>query len=107
MSHSLNFGGPGSGGHIMSFTIINYTAGGNGEVFTTQEIGAANGSQGVICALCPPALNSLGVMLFPELVPINSTSGGFKMMQLVSGALVEIPTTTALNATITALVFFD
>lgn len=107
MSHSLNFGGPGSGAHIINFTIIDYTAGGNGEVFTTTEIQAWNGSQGVIVGICPPALNSLGVVLFPVLVPINSTSGGFKMMQLSGGALVEIATKTGLNATMTAVVFFD
>src|SRR5580704_9262069 len=100
MSHSLNFGGPGSGGRLITFTIINYVSGGNGEVFTTTELGISS-AQGVIVALCPPALNSLGVALFAELVPINSTSGGFKLMQLISGALVEIPTTSNLNATLT------
>jgi hypothetical protein len=85
-------------------TIPNYTVG--GEAFTFADFGIvtfatslAQMNGGLFLGQVPPSQNSLGVVLFPV------WSGTLKLFQFVSGAPVEIPTTTALNATFSVLLY--
>lgn len=82
---------------MVQTTIVNYVAG--GEAYTAAEFNVDT-ILGFIIGQVPPAQNSLGVALFPIVGGI-----GLKLYQIVSGALVEIPTTNNLNAVITALVW--
>ena len=95
MTHSISTDTPGLMPILV--TIINYVTG--GEAFTAAEFNVPSISS-VMLGNVSPAQNSLGVPLFPILV-----GGKVKLFQFVSGAPVEIPTTTALNAVIDAILF--
>ena len=99
MSHTLNFGGPGSGQRTVLITIIDYTNG--GEAFTLSEF-SINTLQGVILGNIPPSGSSLAVPLFPVL-----DGAKVRLFQFVSGSPVEIASKVALNASMMAIIFFD
>jgi hypothetical protein len=89
----------------LTVAIPNYTVG--GETFTFADFGIAtfatslaqmNG--GLLLGQVPPNQNSLGVVLFPVW-----TGTTLKLFQFVSGSPVEIPTTSALNATFSVLLY--
>lgn len=77
-------------------TIVNYVVG--GEPVSASDAGV-NGVDAVIFGTIPPSANSLGVPLFPILYGSN-----IKLFKFVSGAPVEIATTSNLNAIIPCLV---
>lgn len=83
--------------HMLQSTIVNYAQG--GEAYTVSELNITT-LLGVLLGQVSPVQNSLGVPLFPVLV-----GGAIKLFQFVSGSPVEIPTTSALNAVITALLW--
>ena len=78
-------------------TIVNYVAG--GEVVPPSELPQTNAVDALIMGTVPPSQNSLGVALFPLL-----SGGKIMLFRFVSGAPVEISSTTALNAVIPCLV---
>jgi hypothetical protein len=78
-------------------TIVNYTVG--GESVALSELNNAYAVNGMIVGTVPTSQNSLGVPLFPLF-----DGGKVKLFRFVSGAPAEIPTTSALNAVVHALV---
>lgn len=96
MSHTLSQNAP----DILAFvklTIVNYVAG--GEAVNPSEVSMSGVIDGVIFGTVPAGQNSLAVPLFPLL-----NAGKVMLFRFVSGAPVEIPPTTALNAIIPCIV---
>lgn len=81
---------------IPAILIVNYVAG--GEAITAAEVNAPS-VDAVFFAIVAAGSNSLGVPLIPAIV-------GNKIMlfRVTGGVLSEIPTTTALNASVRAIV---
>lgn len=96
MSHTINLESTIPSIVLVSLTIVNYTAG--GESITASELGFGR-IAGIIFQNVPASGNSLGKILMPVL-----NGGKIMLFQGTSSGLVEIGTTTALNAAITALV---
>jgi|ERR1700675_1104100 len=94
MSHSVQQSWTNGIGVVL--TILNYTLG--GEAVSAVEVGTSTIS-GVIMGIVSPNDNSLGVPLLPVLV-----SGKILLYRFVTNAFAEVPTTTALNAKISAVI---
>lgn len=98
MSHTILFNTNYNAGSLIpvQLTIVNYVSG--GEAVSSADVNGVT-VDGVIFAQVPPAKNSLNVVLFPIL-----DGGKIRLFQFVGGVPTEIPSTTALNAVIVALV---
>jgi hypothetical protein len=81
----------------VTMTIVNYVSG--GEAFTLAELGISTVT-GFMLGTVGPTLNSLGVALFPLWTGTTT-----KLFQLSGGTLAEIPTTNALDAVISSVLF--
>lgn len=79
---------------VASFTIIDYTVG--GEIVTPAEVGVT-AIDAVLFTFCSPGQNSLGRVLVPILV-----GNRIQLFQVTAGLISEIPTTVALNANFSA-----
>lgn len=108
MSHTLSVS-KGTVETVVTLTIQNYTAGGEAVTLaellalaiTTDPAQTAYGLQAVFFATVPAGQNSLGVPLFPML-----SGGNVLLFQFSAGTFVQIPTTSALNAVVNAIVVF-
>jgi len=85
---------------LVTLTIQNYTAG--GETVLASEITSIAGITAVFFAQVPSGSNSLASVLFPVL-----SGGKIMLFRFSAGAFVEIPTTSALNAVVNAMVFVN
>lgn len=99
MSHTTTFSTNNNAGALIPVQLViqNYTLG--GEPVSLADVPGASSVAGVILGSVPPGQNSLGVPLFPIL-----DAGKIRLFQFTGGSPVEIPTTAALNATVTAIV---
>lgn len=99
MSHITNYSTNNNTGALIPVQMViqNYTLG--GESVSLNDVPGVTAVAGVIMGSIPSTQNSLGVPLFPIL-----DAGKIRLFQFTAGSPVEIPTTTALNATITAIV---
>jgi hypothetical protein len=98
MSHSV--GNPSGALQMLPVTIIDYRAGGElitdgGNAFGANTAVGSYMVQGTIA----PQQNSLGVLLF-----VTYTNTVVRLYQMSGGNLVEIPTTTGLNANFNLLI---
>lgn len=83
---------------LVTLTIQNYTAG--GETVLSTEIASIAGITAVFFAQVSAGNNSLASVLFPIL-----SGGKIMLFRFSAGTFVEIPTTSALNAVVNAMVF--
>lgn len=98
MSHTINNSNPQHTAYVR-VTIVDYATG--GEAVSTSEIlpGDLSTVDSVMFGTVPPGQNSLNAPLFPILI-----AGKIALFRFVSGAPVEIPPTTGLNAVVPCLV---
>jgi hypothetical protein len=83
---------------FVSFTIVNYVAGGE-SVLPTEFPAPITQIDAVVFGTVPATGNSLATPLLPLL-----EGGKVKLIRWVGGVPTEIPTTNALNATVWAVV---
>jgi hypothetical protein len=95
MSHVINSNQQYDLKQVINVTIVNYATG--GEPFTSAELGMTSVGA-VLFMLVDATQNSLGKLLVPMLI-----GGNVKLINTATGA--EVVPTTALNATITAVVY--
>lgn len=91
MSHTIASLKHGTMVAAFQLTVVNYTAV-TGETFTLPEL-MLGPNVSIIPVLNPSSRNSLGSLIFPVFA-----AGVLKLFRFVSGAPVEVPTTSALNA---------
>lgn len=82
---------------FVQVVIVNYATG--GESFTAGEF-QQESVLGFVLGQVPASQNSLGAPLFPIF-----DAGKVKLFQFTAGSPAEIPPTTALNATVSALLY--
>jgi len=95
MSHTVSLD-PQSGTRFFTITVVNYTQG--GEAMSLADV-FATALDGAVLGIVAADKNSLGVPLLPLL-----DGASIKLYQFSAGSFAEIPTTTALNAIISAIV---